>query len=335
MKKNFTANTPKPRFHVMAKTSGPMCNLNCSYCFQKSSDEYEMRWADFERYLEKADTMGTGVVSFLGGEPLLWRPIADAVGACTRRRFFTDLTTNGTLLDDDMIDSLGAAGLDYLNVSADVIKPDRVTKKCSVSEERRLRKLLEVQRQYGMKVRVNAVLYKDNSQDIFDLVEFTHLHDVPISIGFVVPEFEEARAETPEIYFTGEDAEFLADFSDKIIRLKKRGYKIIDTRQYFRGVQSYLRGERFWKCNYQRRFGWINVTPRGNIRSCTKKMDELDIDFMDLDPDRIRGLRRKFSEDIDTCNVTCYSNCAFNSAHYARNLHVVAWKYVSGWSRNL
>jgi uncharacterized protein len=26
-------NKPKTRFHVMAKPAGPMCNLNCSYCF--------------------------------------------------------------------------------------------------------------------------------------------------------------------------------------------------------------------------------------------------------------------------------------------------------------
>ena len=89
------------------------------------------------------------------------------------------LTTNGTLLDDDRIERLGEAGLDYLNISADVIRPDRVTRKCSVLAERRMAKLLEVQQRCGMKVRVNAVLYKDNNRDIFDLIEYTHQHDVP------------------------------------------------------------------------------------------------------------------------------------------------------------
>lgn len=311
------------------------CNLDCTYCFQKSSDPFEMSWVDFECRLEKADSLGTGVVSFLGGEPLLWPHISEAVAECTRRNIFTDLTTNGTLLDDDRIDSLGVAGLDYLNISADVIQPDAVTKKCSVVAEHRFDKLLEVQKETGMKVRVNAVLYKDNSDDILNLVDLTHAHDVPISIGFVVPEFEEARAEAPEIYFTVEDAEFLDEMSRRLIKLKNRGYKIIDTRQYFRGVQRYLRGEQFWNCNYQKRFGWINVTPRGKIRSCTKKMDEIDLDFLDLDPQQIKALRRRFKKDIESCNPTCYSNCAFNSAYYARNLHVVAFKYLTGWSRNV
>jgi MoaA/NifB/PqqE/SkfB family radical SAM enzyme len=311
------------------------CNLDCAYCFQKSADDFEMSWDDFERRLARADSLGAGVVSFLGGEPLLWPHIADAVTACTKRRLFTDLTTNGTLLDDDRIERLGEAGLDYLNISADVIRPDRVTRKCSVLAERRMAKLLEVQQRCGMKVRVNAVLYKDNSRDIFDLIDYTRQHDVPISVGFVVPEFEQARAQNPEIYFTAEDAEFLGEIADRLIGLKNRGYKIIDTRQYFRGVQRYLRGERFWSCNYQKRFGWINITPRGRIRSCTKKMDELDMDFLDLDYRRIKALRRRFRDDIRACNVTCYSNCAFNSAHYARNLHVVAWKYITGWSRNV
>jgi MoaA/NifB/PqqE/SkfB family radical SAM enzyme len=311
------------------------CNLDCTYCFQKSTDQFEMSWEDFSCRLEKADRLGTGVVSFLGGEPLLWPHISDAVAACTERNFFTDLTTNGTLLDDDRIESLGAAGLDYLNVSADVIQPGKVTKKCSILAEHRVKKMLDVQAGTGMKVRVNAVLYKDNSSDIFDLIEYTHEHDVPISIGFVVPEFEEARAQTPEIYFTADDADFLAEIAERLIKFKNRGYKIIDTRQYFRGVQKYLRGEQFWKCNYQKRFGWINITPRGKIRSCTKKMDEVDLDFLDLDHSRIKGLRRRFRNDIEACNRTCYSNCAFNSAYYARNLHVVAFKYLTGWSRNL
>jgi len=306
------------------------CNLDCAYCFQKSDDPREMTLNELESYLVKARSLGIGLASFLGGEPLTWGPIVDAVAACTRHGIFSDITTNGTLLDEAMLQRLGQAGLDLLNVSVDVLRAGPVTAKGALFRADRLRLLADA-RKLGIRVRINSVLFKDNSEEIRELVEITNRYRIPISVGFVVPHLD--RDNPPDFCFTASDRDLLDPMIAFLEDRKARGYRIIDTRDYFRNVHRFLDGERFWECNYQRRFGWLNVTPSGHIRSCTKKMDELPVHFLDLTPTTIRALRRQFAEGIATCNVDCYSNCAYNGYYFFRNMPASIWRYLTGLSR--
>jgi MoaA/NifB/PqqE/SkfB family radical SAM enzyme len=309
------------------------CNLDCRYCFQHDNrNPREMTREEFDAYLDHAVRLKVGLISFLGGEPLTWPHIYHAVDRCTKRRIFTDMTTNGTLLNGDSILKLGRAGLDALNISVDVSESSKVSAKNSIFKPEVLDPLLVARKKHGMNVRVNAVLYKDNTREVRELIEYTHDHGIPISIGFIVPHLDEDTSQ--EINFTLDDHKLLDDITAHIIERKTSGYKIIDTRQYFRNIHRYLRGEKFWDCNYQKRFGWLNVTPAGRIRSCTKKMDELDDRFLDLTPKRVAELRKLFQEKIEECNVTCYSNCAYNGYYFFRNLPLIAFKYVTGLSRN-
>ncbi len=311
------------------------CNLSCKYCFQKSRDPRVMTEAEFVSYLDKAKQLRIGMASFLGGEPLVWPHLHDAIAHCTERNVLTDLTTNGTLLDEETIDRLGRSGLDLLNISVDVSSADGVSAKDAILRPEKLAPLLEAMKAYKMGVRVNSVLYKDNTEEVKELVEYTHEHDLPISIGFVVPHVNEDNGGEPQddIYFTLDDQPLLDDIVRFLVEKKTSGYKIIDTREYYRNIYRYLRGEKFWSCNYQRRFGWLNVTPSGKIRSCTKRMDELDVPFLDLTPRRIKELRGEFAKGIEECQVTCYSNCAYNGYYFFRNLPLVALKYLTGMSR--
>ena len=307
------------------------CNLDCAYCFQKSDDPRVMRFEEFEAYLRKARRLGIGLASFLGGEPLTWEPIVDAVASCTRHGVFSDITTNGTLLDEAMLGRLGEAGLDLLNVSVDVLRAGRVTSKSALFRADRLEMFAEARHRHGIRVRINSVLFKDNSAEIRELVEVAHRHGLPISVGFVVPHF--GPENVPDFCFTMDDRPLLEEMIAFLVERKDRGYRIIDTRDYFRNVYRYLNRERFWECNYQRRFGWLNVTPSGYVRSCTKKMDELDVPFLELTPRRIKELRRGFARDIEACNVDCYSNCAYDGYYFFRNMPAAIGRYLSGLSR--
>ena len=148
-----------------------------------------------------------------------------------------------------------------------------------------------------------------------------------------MPDFARPDDDAADVYFGAEDRELLDDIIAHIIDKKSRGYQIIDTRDYFRNFPRFLRGEQFWECNYQRRFGWINVTPNGRIRSCTKKMDELEDRFVDLTPRRVRELRSEFRAKIRECNVHCYSNCAYNAYHFFHHLPTVLLRYALGHYR--
>jgi len=295
------------------------CNLNCKYCWQKDDTSNEMSFDDFSKNLEKASSLKVGLITFLGGEPMLWAPLYDAIALCSKKSILTDLTTNGTLLNPESIELLGKAGLDYLNISIDGLEPSPVSAKNSIIRKNLIEYLRAAKSKYRMHFRFNSVIYKNNFEDLKDLIEFAKEHNVQISLGFVVPPVSEIRRKDENIYFEKSDQKLLQEIVEYILKKKKDGYPIIDPDSYFENIFRFLDREKFWECNYPTRYGWINVTPDGKIRTCTKKMDEMDIKFQDLDANKLKDLRKILSEKVEECNIDCYSNCAYDSYFYTHH----------------
>jgi MoaA/NifB/PqqE/SkfB family radical SAM enzyme len=297
------------------------CNLSCAYCWQRREDPYQMSKEDFDQYLDKAKSHHLGMVTFLGGEPMTWRHLYEGIAECNRNNIITDMTTNGTALTQKNIFKLAQAGLDFLNISVDGITKTNVSDKNSlVAKEGILDNLQKAREQFGMRYRVNAVIYKNNFEEIKQLMEFSYKNNVPISLGYIIPPIKKGFLGDPSKYFTLEDRELLEEIITYIITKRRQGYPVIDPEEYFEGIFKYLNGEEFWECNYPTRYGWINITPRGELRSCTKKMDEVPgYTFLTLNKKKIDQYRQGQQTMVDSCNKDCYSNCAYDSYYYRVN----------------
>jgi len=153
-----------PAFVRMLPTD--RCNLECAYCWQRDNTSIDMTFEFFQAYLEKAKELGVGLMTFLGGEPMIWKPLPDAIALCTERHVLTDLTTNGTLLTPDTVERLGRAGLDYLNISVDGAIASTVTCKTSVFRSGLMEALKEARIKHHMHTRINSVIYKNNFDEI-------------------------------------------------------------------------------------------------------------------------------------------------------------------------
>lgn len=97
------------------------CNLACTICPVNRGMTRRKRYLDpaaFESLLERTPGVRF-VLPFQWGEPLLHPEIDRIVHAAARRGIRTMLTTNGTLLDDPVIERLLDSGLDRLTISVD------------------------------------------------------------------------------------------------------------------------------------------------------------------------------------------------------------------------
>jgi MoaA/NifB/PqqE/SkfB family radical SAM enzyme len=278
-----------------------------------------MSFDSFCTYLDKAKELKVGLMTFLGGEPMIWKPLYDALSLCTERHVMTDLTTNGTLLTDPTVECLGKSGLDYLNISVDGVKATEVTSKTSIIRPGLMESLKKARKKHHMHTRINSVIYNNNFEEILALIEFCKEWNTQISLGFIVPPLNPKHRAEADIYFSVADEPLLNDIVSNILLKKRAGYPIVDPDSYFQNIFKFIRREKFWDCNYPTRYGWVNITPTGHIRSCTKKMDKLDIHFLDLDPANLSGLRSILKKKVKTCNIDCYSNCAYDSYFYTHN----------------
>ena len=98
-----------------------VCNLNCSYCFasqgkyqgERAVMSYEVGKRAFDFLIEKSGTRRNLEVDFFGGEPLMnWEVVkklveyARSIEKEHNKNFRFTLTTNGMLIDDEVIDFL-------------------------------------------------------------------------------------------------------------------------------------------------------------------------------------------------------------------------------------
>ena len=131
------------------------CNIDCGYC-----NEYDKVSGPVptEVMLDRIDhlaRLGSSVVSFSGGEPLLHPDLDLLIARIRDRGLMAGLITNGYLLGEKRIRALNAAGLDYLQISIDNVEPDEVSKKSL----RLLDRKLELLRDYAtFDVNINSVL---------------------------------------------------------------------------------------------------------------------------------------------------------------------------------
>jgi uncharacterized protein len=111
--------TPQPRsaFHIMTKPIGPLCNLDCKYCFYLEKEElypknekFKMSDDVLESYVKQyIEGQKISEVSFAwqGGEPTLmgvdyFRRVVELQSKYANgKKIHNALQTNGTLLDDE------------------------------------------------------------------------------------------------------------------------------------------------------------------------------------------------------------------------------------------
>jgi len=107
------------------------CNLNCEFCYVGDKAYEELKTSDTRKILFKIyhDTQVPSV-SFTGGEPLLRGDIYELVEYASKVGLWTNMITNGTLLDRTRVDMLKKAGLSSAQVSIEGPDPeihDRIT----------------------------------------------------------------------------------------------------------------------------------------------------------------------------------------------------------------
>ena len=124
--------------HAMASAHHPIlaqiipirrCNLACTYCNEFDKDSPPVPTPEMLRRIDKLAELGTSIVTFSGGEPTLHPDLDDLIGHARKLGAIVTVITNGLLLTPERIKRLNKAGLDYLQISIDNVRPDDVSKK--------------------------------------------------------------------------------------------------------------------------------------------------------------------------------------------------------------
>lgn len=290
------------------------CNLNCFYCYQKDNISSDMSYQLFTKILDNLSKLGLSIVSFTGGEPLVWRDIVRAIHYCNSKQLLVQLTTNGILLSEQIIKEYQVAGLDYLMVSIDAVDRSIVSKK-TIFNNPQIIDLLNYARSIGITVSVNSVVNNDNYTEILKLANICDSNKIPLSLGIIVDPPNKIDSWDGNNFLISESDSKYCTFLNTILNMKKNGTVIIEPITYFKDYKKFLNGQLTWDCKIAKR-STIQVSPSGEIYLCSKLNELTTLKASELSKKEYSCFKNDLSKRIEKCNKDCYSNCAYNSFYY-------------------
>ena len=119
------------------------CNLSCTYCNEYDDFSKQIPTQEMKRRIDHLGRLGTSIISFSGGEPLLHDELDELIRHIRSHGALAGMITNGFLLNAARIQRLNEAGLDHMQISIDNVKPDDVSKKSLKTLDLRLQLLAE------------------------------------------------------------------------------------------------------------------------------------------------------------------------------------------------
>jgi MoaA/NifB/PqqE/SkfB family radical SAM enzyme len=133
------------RYHPLLVHLIPLrrCNLACGYCNEYDATSAPVPAATLRGRIDRLGELGSAVLTFSGGEPLLHPELDALVGHARRRGMIVTAISNGYALSPEWIDRLNRARLDHLQISIDNVEPDETSRKSLRLLEPKLRWLAE------------------------------------------------------------------------------------------------------------------------------------------------------------------------------------------------
>lgn len=223
------------------------CNCKCIMCGMHKNPPELMEFEDVKKVLKFLAENKFIVVYFTGGEPTLHPNIVEIVEFADRLGLATSLTTNGTLTKNQL-KGLKDAGLMLLSVSIDHWNPEICEKIRGVKGiMQKQEEAILYAKKIGLKVYalvyINPWLVVDGIEKIIDYVNF----NLGAPIGFCYP--TQSEVNTFKLYgdfYNNELNKKLRDSIEKILRLKKLGYNILNVGTYLEDILSLNKTRNFY-----------------------------------------------------------------------------------------
>jgi radical SAM protein with 4Fe4S-binding SPASM domain len=166
------------------------CNLKCDFCYVGRKNYGELNTGDTKKVLFKIRYEAeVPSVSFTGGEPLLRSDIIELVDYASNIGLWTNLITNGTLLDYKKVMALKHAGLSSAQVSIEGQGPEIHDKITGINGSfaatvKGIRHLQDA----GIPVHTNTTVSRRNLEHLEDIVALAKSLDLPrLSMNLIIP----------------------------------------------------------------------------------------------------------------------------------------------------
>src|SRR6476660_8567747 len=244
------------------------CNLDCHYCNEFNNSIPHPALADLKKWMDhirKLDVMRLGLQ---GGEPLKHPDIVEVVRYAKSLGFYkVSMSSNGFLLNRQLLADLGGAGLDELQISVDRMTPIASTRKAMKSIVHKL----DWFKDSKIRLHVSGVLFKETLDEMGQVIDTCLDRGIPVHARVIHDDLVHGRAlRDPD------SSKPLLRFIEQQETLKRNGEKIHTSWNLFAYEKKMLRQEPIdWTCVAG--YKYFFVSSRGKFWLCSQVRTERDI----------------------------------------------------------
>lgn len=258
------------------------CNLCCKHCgfgrdvAPKALYKNELTTQECFKFFEDAGKLGTEKLHFTGGEPFLRSDIIDLIAYAKKHIPFVNLTTNGTLITENIAEDL-VKNLDAIKFSIDGNEEGndhaRGVKGAWKKSMDGLRNINNAKKKWNPKlmVGINCLVNATNYRMLDELIDGLHEAGDPDLVQFS-PLFEyiEIKDEKDvKLFLTGDEShQFIETVIPRIERKAKQygiAIQYAKPAEYVE-VEGLLNKYRIDYCYHP--WSWLILSPHGNIFPC-------------------------------------------------------------------
>jgi len=273
------------------------CNLRCQYCGYPSIKVDEMKTNDIFQLIDEMTHLGTKIIVFSGGEPLLRDDLGEIIAYCRKKGIYVAVNSNGTLIKQKT-EKIRMANEIQLSLDGPEDVND-VTRGKGVYGK--VLEAIEVCQHENIRVNITTVLSKYNISSVEHLLEIAKKYNVGITFQPVGKRFSgDTNSYEDHPAQVGPDKNDFKQLIAYLISEKIKGNKFINNS--FATLNHFTRGPNCRKMNCMAHFISCSIEPNGKIFTCDM--------FPDYQKYLIPG-REHFKESFESLDLphTCEGFC--------------------------
>lgn len=273
------------------------CNLSCGYCNEYDKVSPPVDTGFLMRTIDHLADLGTCIITFTGGEPLLHHDLDKLVSRVVSHNIVCTSITNGFLLTSQWVERLNRSGLELLQVSVDNLDPNDSSQKSF----NLLKKKLGVLKDARFKVNINAVLGSSPIAETRELARQVRELGFYMTVGLLHGG-------------TGMVDSGLIDTDDlESLYVEMQGFRRRSISHRFGEGWEYemiRAGKSDWKCRAGARYLYIDEN--GIVSYCSQRRGEPGIPILEYG----RKEMRQFFTERKGCEEGCTLSCVRRASSF-------------------
>lgn len=292
------------------------CNSKCAMCIGRPRNSEEIPLGKVKEFLLSARKwIGPFTLIFTGGEPLIRKDFWKIVCYASNIGINTSLMTNGTLITEKDILLIKKSGLKYINISLDSLNPDVYQQIRGKPFDMRLLKIIHLLVVHGLRVNINAVITKQNIEELPKLAEFVQNEkhcSILLNPLFLV-RCADIKKKLDKIWPNPKKAESILK---KMVGYKVKGYPILNSAHHLRLISRYYKNpsSASGQCVMPLT---LRVDPSGNAFICYECVGNVTKNSLKeiWDSDKAKKTRKNMYRCRETCVI---ASCCIKEPLVAR-----------------